>query len=216
MWHDDSLIGLFINSILPEMMVNPTRPNRPLIVFDTGSVRFDVSKGPFTTDSQYVVMPFLNRNVYIPHVPRQAALALTSALHGGPLDEDVHSGEISHRKQAVEAFESYQRELVRSSGPEESLSYGYVTHDACGHGQADDTAHRPLPAFTLPEYVGTKVPDGQFVDVAFFDFIGPVVVRTLNFLQKDKFYTLDDILPYSNITSNNILINYAKRFWPID
>jgi len=106
-------------------------------------------------------MPFLNRAVFIRDVPRGLAAQLPSTMHGEPGDEDLRSGELEHRRAAVESFES---EAAASS----KLSYGYVTRDGCSlDGQpADDTPHRPLPAYRLPEYVGTALPKhGDQIDV---------------------------------------------------
>lgn len=41
------------------------------------------------------------------------------------------------------------------SKPHHSLTYGYVTDDSCGPypGEGDDTIHRPIPQFEIPDFV---------------------------------------------------------------
>lgn len=74
----------------------------------------------------------------------------------------------------------YQRYQSRASSADDFLTYGYVTHDACGtqDGDGDDTPHRPVPIFPQPQFVATELlkPDGlsdteaeaaEVVDVVF-------------------------------------------------
>jgi hypothetical protein len=44
-----------------------------LILLNTGSVRFDLPKGPFTFDDSFIVSPFTDAFEYIPDVPYSAA-----------------------------------------------------------------------------------------------------------------------------------------------
>ena len=221
--HPGSLINLLVSSILPSMVRNTSRPHAPLVIINTGSVRFDLSAGPMTRDSQAVrcyvefwltlqlVMPFLNRAVFIRDVPRRIAAQLPSSMHGEPGDEDLRGGEYQSRQAAVKAFET-------AAAASDKLSYGYVTRDGCSlDGQpADDTPHRSLPAYRLPEYVGTAMPErGDLIDVVVFDFIWPVLVRQLNKLQSERIYTARDIEPYSDARTDTLLIEYARRFWPL-
>ena len=52
--HPGSLVNLLVESILPSMVRNASRPHAPLVIINTGSVRFDLSAGPMTRDSQAV------------------------------------------------------------------------------------------------------------------------------------------------------------------
>ena len=50
--------------------MNPTRTTTPwIITLNTGSVRFDLCKGPFTFDDSFIVSPFTDTFQYIPDVP---------------------------------------------------------------------------------------------------------------------------------------------------
>lgn len=58
------------------VVVNPSRADRArLALLNTGSVRFDLHKGPFLRDDAYIVSPFTNTFLYIPDVPYAVASA---------------------------------------------------------------------------------------------------------------------------------------------
>lgn len=67
-----------IYSLLSEAMgtvvVNQSRAdNARVSIINTGSVRFDLHKGPFLHDDAFIVSPFLDIFTYIPDVPYSLA-----------------------------------------------------------------------------------------------------------------------------------------------
>jgi hypothetical protein len=59
------------------VVVNPERKDKArLILGNTGGIRFDVYKGPFTYDDNFIVSPFRDVFLYIPDVPYAAAKGL--------------------------------------------------------------------------------------------------------------------------------------------
>lgn len=59
-----------LTTALQQIVVNPNRTNIPrMIILNTGSVRFDLFKGPFTFDDSFIVSPFTDTFQYIPNVP---------------------------------------------------------------------------------------------------------------------------------------------------
>jgi len=64
------------------MVVNEARANvARLVVANTGSVRYDLYKGPFTYDDNFIVSPFRDTFLYIPEVPYDLAKGLVDALN---------------------------------------------------------------------------------------------------------------------------------------
>ncbi len=62
---------------LSTVVVRPNRSsNARLIYANTGSVRFDMYKGPFTYDDNFIVSPFRDVFLYIPDVPYSLASGL--------------------------------------------------------------------------------------------------------------------------------------------
>lgn len=98
----------------------------------------------------------------------------------------------TRRRREAAAFASYAENLAASPSSlsvtamqdEENtetvqgrrrLTYGYVTHDHCGPDPGDDTPHRPIPYFEVPEFVLSDLVDGEKamprdtdVDLVFF------------------------------------------------
>lgn len=69
-----SIFSLLIKDIFPKLIRRPDRPHpQPLMILNSGSARFDISKGSFTADDQSLVFPFINRNLYVPDVPTSVA-----------------------------------------------------------------------------------------------------------------------------------------------
>lgn len=63
-----------LTSALSAVVVNDTRKDKARVnIINTGSVRFDLHKGPFLTDDAYIVSPFDDVFVYIPDVPYEYA-----------------------------------------------------------------------------------------------------------------------------------------------
>jgi hypothetical protein len=71
-----------------------------------------------------------------------------------------------------------------------------------------------LPVHEPPIFVATDFDEtAEVVDVAFFDFIKPMVVDALNRVQDDRLYSLKDLSVYSNVTSDTMLERYARIYW---
>lgn len=72
------------------------------MIFNTGSARFDIGKGPFTVDSQSLVFPFINQNLFVPDVPIDLAKKLLDSLNGYG---EYYTPSVVGRRQAVEEAE---------------------------------------------------------------------------------------------------------------
>lgn len=63
-----------LSQALGGAVVSPARADKARVsILNTGSVRFDLHKGPFLVDDTYIVSPFVNIFVYIPDVPYSIA-----------------------------------------------------------------------------------------------------------------------------------------------
>lgn len=69
--------------VLPMIIRNSSRPHPPLVAVNSGAIRFDIFQGDFTINDEFIVMPFKNRFMYIPNVPRSAAAQFIDALNDG-------------------------------------------------------------------------------------------------------------------------------------
>jgi hypothetical protein len=72
-----------LSDALATVVVNPQRANIPrIIISNTGGIRFDLYKGPFTFDDNFIVSPFRDVFIYIPSVPWSTAQGLLAFLNG--------------------------------------------------------------------------------------------------------------------------------------
>lgn len=77
-----SIFHLLLHKIFPAFIRRSDRPHpKPLMILNSGSARFDISAGPFTTDSQSLVFPFINRNLFVRDVPTHIAKKLLENMN---------------------------------------------------------------------------------------------------------------------------------------
>ena len=59
------------------VVINPARADKARVILgNTGAIRFDLYKGPFTYDDNFIVSPFRDVFLYIPDVPYAKAKTL--------------------------------------------------------------------------------------------------------------------------------------------
>lgn len=75
------------DQVVPDIATREDRADKPrLAIVNTGMIRFDIFKGAYTIDSNYIVSPFTSKWNYIPDVPYAAAKKVISILNGaGPI-----------------------------------------------------------------------------------------------------------------------------------
>ncbi|KAK4049583.1 hypothetical protein OIV83_004081 [Microbotryomycetes sp. JL201] len=242
-WSRKSILNLMTSQVLPSMIKRPDRPYESITVLNTGSIRFDIFKGEFTRNDQWIILPFTNRFLFVSGVKYSVVKRLLPYLNLVGEHHLARSTADNMTVASIQAAESariehvYRESLTRSanafyrSRPDQAAqnkSLGYVTYDACDD-LGDDTLHRPLPVAPQPIFVSTALPvhrsssepsegegegDEQLVDVVFFDFIKPDIINALNYLQAEKVYDERDIDVYlTELTANTLMQEYAKREW---
>ncbi|VVT56314.1 uncharacterized protein SAPINGB_P004958 [Magnusiomyces paraingens] len=85
----NSLYSTLEEVVLPRLLGTEVSKSRSLvhpryIIINTGSIRFDLFKGPYTRDSGYIVSPFKNNWLYIPDVPLKYAKKILPELNKVP------------------------------------------------------------------------------------------------------------------------------------
>lgn len=230
---EDSVVSLFIDKVLPIVLPasNPERAGVPSIILaNAGSQRFDVFKGPFTRNDEFIVSPFKNSFQYLTlpygigkHLLRR--LNEFGAYSQAVTDDDafVASRYNAWRKKQ---YESFSGSLVDATG--EPLTLGYVTTDQCPGGPGDDTPHRPIPVFDAPGYVGHSniIPSAAntiLVDVIFLNFFLGDIVKAANELRAEADWdvnhwmprnlTVEDAAVYGDLESNQVFGKYASIMW---
>ncbi|KAI0883330.1 Metallo-dependent phosphatase-like protein [Annulohypoxylon maeteangense] len=212
-----------LSDALSKAVVNESRQDIPrFIIANTGSVRFDMYKGPFTYDDQFIVSPFLDHFLYIPGIPYSLASTLLQSLNNAgasqkrsvgvmPIERDICVDPSPLHLSAVRGGESHgqvnitKRQVV-------DLAPGYTTKDDFGT-DGDDTAHTGIPHYDIPDFFQGKAgfdegtqPD--VVDVVFVDFIESDLLAILgsNYSSSDVSFYIDE-----SFTTRDYLPIYVKN-----
>ncbi|KAG9230102.1 Metallo-dependent phosphatase-like protein [Amylocarpus encephaloides] len=221
-------IFTLVETALSDIVVNKSRAaNARYVIVNTGSIRFDLVKGPFTYDDSFIVSPFDDAFQFIKDVPYEMAHKVLAALNGAALPDkrnifgsmprlvdrtcaDPALGQISEEPE-LKARGIQRRQTV--------VAPGYVTADDFGT-DGDDTVHSVIPDYPQPKYVQgnasfpTNGTTPAIVDVVFLDYFAKIVVGILNNMgatytyEKDVSYYLD-----RSYTTQNYLPDYAKANW---
>jgi len=217
-----SLVSFFVENAIPyALAINNTRASIPnIIIIDSWALRFDLLKGSFTKNDQLTIMPYQDSFLYIANVTSGIANQLLPAMNK-PMT-------IQRKRDETQAvFSSHEIDDTRDSARLEEIdgrpgvggqaSFGYVTRDSCPDADnADDTLHTALPHYPVPLYSGSNPPNVTAdtpIDVVFLNSLGKEIIGILNSLQKDKAYTMDDVLSYSPTLTSDILGLYAQAMW---
>jgi hypothetical protein len=220
-----------VSTALGAVVVNSSRSTIPrIVIVNTGSIRFDLVKGPFTFDDSFIVSPFTDAFQYI-NVPYALAKNVLNSLNGAPLNDKRNSagsdwgyvmpqvkdscmdpiiGFITEEKGELKARGHTRRQTV--------VIPGYTTKDDFGT-DGDDTPNSKIPSYSQPNYAAGNASfptDGTTpatVDVVFLDFFASTVVNVLNKLGGT--YTTANMQYYMppTYTSQNYLPQYAKKYW---
>ncbi|KAI9743815.1 MAG: hypothetical protein M1818_002549 [Claussenomyces sp. TS43310] len=230
-----SMYSWFETQVLPEILVTEKRSKLPRIgIINTGGVRFDIFKGPFTRDTTYIVCPFQNEFRYIKDVPYESAKRVLKLLNsGGPVFEgaELQTWMLQPPQQM-----SVQKDLqtpsvrndrgdvldqipLRAHGTKPSLIPGYTTRDD-GGDDGDDTVHSPISFYRVPNCIESKIAfpdegDPEIVDLVYLDFVQPWILLALKFTGQN--YDSADTLPYIEGQSfTGLLEGWIKEHWTQD
>ncbi|KAI8959532.1 Metallo-dependent phosphatase-like protein [Daldinia sp. FL1419] len=208
-------------------VVNESRRNIPrYIIANTGSVRFDMYKGPFTYDDQFIVSPFRDIFLYIPGVPHVLVRNLTESLNnaGASRKRSVGVVHIEHdicvdplpvhytdlKREENHASQHVSPRITRRQVVD--VTAGYTTKDDFGT-DGDDTVHSGILHYEIPDFfqgvAGLKDNETtDVVDLVFVDFIESDLLAILgsNYSSDDISYYIDE-----NFTTQDYLPLYIQQ-----
>lgn len=218
--------------VLPDVVVDKNRVNNSrLAMVNTGGIRFDIFKGPFTRDSTYIVSPFTNGFRYVKDVPYAKASKLLEVLNNNGqilqyMDPDLQSWMLAPVEQRFRWVDFIAEEVV-SDEPHDGaqitlttkpdLIPGYTTKDDAG-SDGDDTVHAPISFYRVPNVIQAQIDppsqigDPETVDVVYIDFIQPWLLLAFKFVDLD--YTVKDTAIYmegENLTT--LLAKWVTANW---
>ncbi|KAK4124887.1 hypothetical protein N657DRAFT_569795 [Parathielavia appendiculata] len=233
----NSIYSWIENEVLPDVAVNPRRKDVPrLAIVNTGSIRFDIFKGPFTRDTTYIVSPFLSKMTYIPDVPYAMARKVIKLLNNAgkitasstppdnrfmaiPEQLVIHESIINNEVSFASGDDlggAPQKPLGEGAGQRPRLTEGYTTRDDIGN-DGDDTVHLPVNFYVVPNCIQAEVDfpsDGEpeTVDLVFMDFITPWVLIALRLLGGE--YSREHVQLYVEGTFTELMAGWIEKSWP--
>ncbi|KAJ6782195.1 hypothetical protein PWT90_03700 [Aphanocladium album] len=180
---ENSIFSWIENEVFPGIIKHPKRKDKARLgIMNTGGIRFDIFKGPFTRDSTFIVSPFTSGFNYIPDVPYSIAKKIITLLNGADkifaeagretkfltIPQQMFTAEEEAKfetdveaptppKQEPESDYDYLE--LRSIGDDNRdlpLTEGYTTVDDIGK-DGDDTVHKAIEFNTVPNCIQSKI-----------------------------------------------------------
>ncbi|KAJ6053997.1 uncharacterized protein N7446_010009 [Penicillium canescens] len=239
---DDASIFTWLGTqVIPDSLRDDSRAGVPaLAIVNTGAMRFDIFKGPFTQDSAFIVSPFTSGFRYLKNVPYDKAQLMLEVLNKQPqvLHASQHGGESSRTTLAPPEQLAYLEDVVvdqtwplfSGSGPDQiSLSDdkpakplvpGYTTKDDAGT-DGDDTIHAPISFYRVPNCIqalvsanSSEIPEK--VDLVYIDFIERYMVLAANFAGLDVDFAKESDVYMPGMTMTNLILDWVKTHWKCD
>lgn len=230
---NDSIYTWLDQQVLPDVVVNESRKDIPrLAIINTGAVRFDIFKGPFTLDTTYIVSPFMSKMAYIPEVPYSAAKQVLAILNSatrilehpdydtrmmGPpeqwhITQDIIYPDLAHVEPVLH---SDGQKPLSDAQDKPDLVGGYTTRDDIGT-DGDDAVHAPINFYALPNCVQAEIGmpaegEPEYVDLVFTDFIIPWVLMALKFSGGD--YNETSVQLWDEAPFTDMLATWIKKNW---
>lgn len=218
--HPRNLYKLLTKKVMPLLEPgneNITVNDQRLIIINTGSVRYDLYKGPYTIDTHFIISPFQNDWVKVT-LPKHVAIQIAPLLNRkqyimaseareGDYLKPPHQRYVQTKVETEQMSDSGQN-LLKYPGIIESvadlnsqkLTKGYVTVDDFGN-DGDDTPHKAVVNYPISNVVQSQElkPSSKNapVDVVFYSFIIANV--------KEAIEQLDYKMPEVEFYSNNYL-----------
>ena len=225
---ENSIFSWLGTSVIPEQL--KAGDGVPKLVFtNTGAMRFDIFRGPFTEDSKFLVSPFTSGLRQIKNVNYQVGTKLLKVLNDNgqifksldlSLDTCILPPSLPLEPSKAQPRPSPVLAQYPLNKPQ-SLTPGYTTIDDDGF-DGDDTAHSPIQYFPVPNCIQSEVDfpgrdDGNIshVDIVYNEFIEPWIIKGLTHLGEGR--KRNDSSPYvDGRTFTDIIADWVKENWPCE
>ncbi|OAA70351.1 Ser/Thr protein phosphatase family [Cordyceps fumosorosea ARSEF 2679] len=231
---EDSIFSWLEKEVLPGVVHHPKRKDKArLAILNTGGIRFDIFKGPFTRDSTYIVSPFTSNFNFIPDVPYSIAKNILTLLNGADkifaeagretkfltIPEQMFPVKQEEKPDTSSDYEHLELRSNRDDDVGLPLTEGYTTVDDIGK-DGDDTVHKAVAFHNVPNCIQAELgfpTDGsapETVDLVFLDFVQPWVVLALKFAGGTQ--GADDVQKYIDGTFTYRLSEWIRENWKGD
>ncbi|PWY96789.1 Ser/Thr protein phosphatase family [Aspergillus sclerotioniger CBS 115572] len=238
---DDSIYTWLEKEVLPASLGDDSRAGKPaLAIVNTGAIRFDIFKGPFTQDTTYIVSPFTSGFRYVKDIPYKKASFVSEVLNKLPgilmqnHQVDFPAEQLAPPEQSAythddvggnggrsdTSFLANQASSLNSGYAEPNLIPGYTTKDD-GGADGDDTVHSRIPFYHVPNCIQAlassdtpATPDT--VDLVYIDFIESDVAMAATFAGLTVDFTHDSDVYMPSTTLTTLISDWIKDNWACD
>lgn len=208
---EENIYNLITHHVLPRLFSNITNTSMSrYIMINTGAVRYDLYEGPFTTDSEFIVLPFPNEWKYL-ELPLRIASKIERYLNKGPsiaslAPPNIAASYISSTKTCPFIRQPF-------------LTEGYTTKDDFGC-KGDDTAHNSQVEYYVPNVVQSEELLSANLDdtvhFIFYSFLQSNILRAVNAILFDHShsnitYVDADCKNYGGNSTKDLLRDYIKE-----
>ena len=238
---EESIFTWLEEKVLPDMIHDDKHGDGPRVVLtNTGAIRFDIFKGPFSKDNTYIVSPFTSGLRFVKDVPFSVAKRLLSILNQdvpqliqfpdmlgskAPVpDSAITYGSMPSLSETRRSWgDSQQAVLTSHKDADHDLSPGYTTTDDAG-ADGDDTLHSKIKFYSVPNCIESRIgftesskseKDPDTVDLIYNDFIEMYVLLALKFLGTDFSETDTDIY-MKGWDMTKIISEWITEHWPCE
>lgn len=240
---DDSIYTWLETEVLPQSIRNPSREGKSAFaIVNTGAIRFDIFKGPFTQDSTFIVSPFTSGFNYIKDVPLSTAKRIVTLLNGAskiltasslephgrycpmaPPQQCAYQASDKKVKPTTQhPLMNQQHEQAVISELDPQVFPGYTTIDDAGD-DGDDTVHSPIDFYHVPNVIQTLIQplgtdpseEAALVDLVYVDFIEPYIALAAKFSGLPVDLPADSAV-YMEGTMSELIQAWIKENWKCD
>jgi len=225
----DSLFTWLSNEVIPDSLSDGKHSK--LVISNTGALRFDIFRGPFTIDTPFLVSPFTSQLRFIKDIDYDVAAKILDVLNHENKVLSVGSSKLDMSQlPAPEMMRRQTDTIVEDANTlvfsgqhvlsRDKLTPGYTTKDDAGD-DGDDTIHSAIPAYRMPNCFQTAVdfPSNgdapKKVDVVYNTFVEPWILAALKFLGQE--YKVKESQDYPDRrTDSEVISDWVEKHWPCD
>lgn len=203
----DSIFTWLEEFVLPGTLYKKSHRKEPAVaIANTGAIRFDIFKGPFTQDSAFLVSPFTSGFRFVPNIPvkkvndiieilnkapkvlSETSRETSTLLHLAPPEQIGRSQPTFNNEQTLVQHDrpSVSHEQTPFIAPDESqplIFPGYTTVDQMG-SDGDDTIHSPITFYNVPNVISAFVPGRHNSSRILPDTSGTVDLVYIDFIEQ--------------------------------
>ncbi|KAG0668632.1 hypothetical protein C6P45_004531 [Maudiozyma exigua] len=210
---EENIYNLFKSEILLTLNSSLTDSSiSRMVMINTGAIRYDLYKGPFTKDSEYIVLPFENSWNYMT-LPLKIASRIEQFLNQFPyILKTIPPPEITYNNNALMRGQSLYCPVIKN--PE--YTEGYTTFDDFGC-DGDDTPHNTQTLYDVPNVIQsselTSNDPESLIHFVFFSFLTADILEATNSIGADiipgfQNYTSFDVANYGGQSAKQLLRDY--------